>query len=267
MKKKSIFLLCALMISSCLPQGMDVPQSPLLSVLERKSGLIAYMGVDGNIYVSDQGGGNLVQLTDDAQIPENQGQAFLYYQHPTWSRDGSQLAFVGLRSDGEQVETNVIVADVDEESQKEVHRSTSEIPIYLNWSPDNQNVSFISSNETGDNIILQSVPAEGGDRTILDIGSPYYWSWAPDGNVMIVHAGGAGASVPEHLAFLDVDAPIIAEQALDITAEFLREASTQAFQAPAWSPTGSHIAMARVLDRKNEVIVTDAAGVTAAPSS
>lgn len=260
MKKILVFLLSALLISACLPQGMDVPQSPLLSVLERKSGLIAYMGVDGNMYVSDQGGGNLVQLTDDAQIPENQGEEFLYYQHPTWSRDGSQLAFVGLHSDGEQVETKVIVADVDDESQQEVHRSASEFPIYLNWSPDNENVSFISSNETGDNIILQSVPAGGGDRTILDVGSPYYWSWAPDGNVMIVHAGGAAASVPEHLAFLDVDAPIITEQAVDITAEALREASTQAFQAPAWSPAGSHIALARVLDRKNEVIVTDAAG-------
>ena len=260
MKKILVFVIGAFVISACLPQGRDIPQSPLLAMLERKSGLIAYMGVDGNMYVSDQGGGNLVQLTDDAELPENQGQAFLYYQHPTWARDGSQLAFVGLSSDGEQVETRVIVAEPDGDSQKEVHRSESEFPIYLNWSPDNENVGFISSNQNGDNIILQSVPAAGGERTILDVGSPYYWSWAPDGNAMIVHAGGAAASVPEHLAFLDVDAPVITEQAVDVTAEALQEASTQAFQAPAWSPDGSRIALARVLDRKNEVIVTDAAG-------
>ncbi|HSL30068.1 MAG TPA: hypothetical protein VK900_12780, partial [Anaerolineales bacterium] len=230
MKKILVFVIGAFVISACLPQGRDIPQSPLLAMLERKSGLIAYMGVDGNMYVSDQGGGNLVQLTDDAELPENQGQAFLYYQHPTWARDGSQLAFVGLSSDGEQVETRVIVAEPDGDSQKEVHRSESEFPIYLNWSPDNENVGFISSNQNGDNIILQSVPAAGGERTILDVGSPYYWSWAPDGNAMIVHAGGAAASVPEHLAFLDVDAPVITEQAVDVTAEALQEASTQAFQ-------------------------------------
>ena len=30
-----------------------MPQSPLLSSLERKSGLIAYIGLDGNIYTID----------------------------------------------------------------------------------------------------------------------------------------------------------------------------------------------------------------------
>jgi hypothetical protein len=75
MKKIILFTLSALLIASCLPRDLQVPQSPLLSTLERKSGLIAYMGVDGNMYVSDQAGGNLVKLTEDAVIPQNQGEA------------------------------------------------------------------------------------------------------------------------------------------------------------------------------------------------
>src|SRR5574339_570625 len=184
---------------------MQIPQSPLLSTLERKSGLIAYIGADGNTYISDQGGGHLKQLTKDAVIPKSQGDPIFYYEYPTWSRDGNQLAFIGLKSDGSQTQSKVMIANVNDASVHEVYKSDSEHPIYLNWSPDNANLGFISTTISGQNIILQSVPAQGGDRTILDTGSPYYWSWAPDGKVMIVHAGGAAASSPQHLAFLSVD--------------------------------------------------------------
>ena len=254
MKKILTFLVSALLVASCLPRDMQVPQSPLLSTLERKSGLISYIGTDGNIYVSDQGGGNLKQLTEDAVIPENQGDPVLYYQYPTWSRNGSQLAFMGISADGEQAKSKLMVANMDDDSVNEVYTSESEHPIYLNWSPDNANLSFISTTVSGQNMILQSVPSTGGERTILDTGSPYYWSWAPDGSAMIVHAGGATTSSPEHLAFLNVDleTTTVSEYGLDST--------PASFQAPAWSPDGSRIAMARVTEEKNEVIVTDAAG-------
>ena len=254
MKKILTFIASALLIASCLPKDMQVPQSPLLSTLERKSGLISYIGTDGNMYVADQAGGNLKQLTEDALIPENQGDPVLYYQFPTWSRDGSQLAFMGISADSEQAESRLMVANMDDDSVKEVYTSESEHPIYLNWSPDNANLSFISTTVSGQNMILQSVPATGGERTILDTGSPYYWSWAPDGKVMVVHAGGAATSSPEHLAFLNVEAgaTTVTEYGLDST--------PASFQAPAWSPDGSRIAMARLSDEKNEIIVTDAAG-------
>jgi TolB protein len=253
MKKILTFIVSALLIASCLPRDMQVPQSPLLSTLERKSGLISYIGIDGNMYVSDQGGGNLKQLTEDAIIPENQGDPVLYYQYPTWSRDGSQLAFMSISADSEQAMSKLIVANMDDDSVKEVYSSENEHPIYLNWSPDND-LSFISTTVSGENMILQSVPATGGERTILDTGSPYYWSWAPDGDTLIVHAGGAAASSPEHLAFLNVDPETAA------VTEFGLESTLASFQAPAWSPDGNRIAFARVAEDKNEIIVTDAAG-------
>ncbi|HLO27908.1 MAG TPA: hypothetical protein VK249_02160 [Anaerolineales bacterium] len=260
MKKLIVFVLSAFLIASCLPQNLQVPQSPLLSVLERKSGLIAYMGADGNVYVSDQAGKKLQQLTKDAVIPKNQGDPFLIYQYLTWSRDGSQLAFVSVNSDGTQAKSKLMVANMDDNSVNAVYTSGSEHPVYLNWSPDNANVGFISTNVSNQNLILQSVPSKGGDRTILDTGAPYYWSWAPDGHEMIVHAGGSANSTPEHIAFLNVGSKDITEQVLDSTAPSSQAGTTQAFQAPAWSPDGSHIALARTVDKENQIVITDSTG-------
>lgn len=252
MKKLLVFLLSALLITSCLPQNVQVPQSPLLSVLERKSGLIGYMGADGNIYVVDQSGRNPKQLTKDGLIPQNQGDPVLLNEYPTWSRDGSELAFIGVSSDGKQTRSKLVVANIDKNSVNEVYKSDSDRPVYLNWSPDNKSLGFISSDASEQNLILRTVPAQGGDSTIFDIGSPYYWSWAPDGHVMIVHTGGTAGSTTEHTSFLSIDANDVTEQVLDST--------HASFQAPAWSPDGSRIALARIADKENQIIVTDAAG-------
>jgi len=253
MKKLIAFTLGALLLASCLPRDMQVPQSPLLPVLERKSGLIAYIGADWNIYVTDQSGGNKITLTADAAIPKTQAAAFRYYQSPTWSPESNLLAFVAVSGEGgNQGASDLYVANVDEEGSDKVFTSDTEHPFYLYWSPDNENLSFLSTSASGQSFILQSIPAQGGDRTILDTGSPYYWSWAPDGNTMIVHTGATNSATVEHMAFLQVDSQVT-EHAL--------EPSPATFQAPAWSPDGNHILLSRVNDQKEkEIILMDGSG-------
>jgi Tol biopolymer transport system component len=252
MKKLTILTLASLLIASCLPRDVQIPQSPLLSTLERKSGLIAYIGADGNIFVSDQAGGNLKQLTDDAKLPQSQSEPYRLYQYPTWSQDGNQLAFVSTSSEDSISKSELLVANIDNDDVNQIYRSESEHPFYLYWSPDNTNVSLLTTSVSGQSLILQNIPADGSERTIIDTGSPYYWSWAPDGSTMIVHTGSEASTTPPHLAFLSVDAEVI-EDGLDTT--------PASFQSPAWSPDGSHILLTRVNDsEEKEIILTDGSG-------
>ena len=252
MKRVLSLLLVAVLLSACLPQNVQVPQSPLLSTLERKAGLIAYMGVDGNIFVSDQAGGKLKQLTDDAVIDQNAAELSIY-QLPTWAQDGNQLAFVNTRGNNAAATATIYVADIAADTVTEVYTSDSEFPFYLYWSPDSANVSFLSTTRSGQSLLLQSVPVDGGEKTLIDTGSPYYWSWAPDGRTLISHSGGAAdSSTPEKLAFIQLqDADII---------ESVLEDAPAAFQAPAWSPDGSRIVLTRESGGKKEVILTDSSG-------
>jgi len=254
MKKIIPLFFLSFLVAACLPQDMQVPQSPLLPFLERKSGLIAYIGLDGNAYISDQAGRHLTQVTTDAQLPDNQSGAFRFYQYPTWSADGRLLAIVGVSggSDG-QNRSEMFIKSIDEEGIDSVFSSESRHPFYLYWSPDNAVVSFLSTDSAGQSILLQSVSVDGGDPLVLDTGSPYYWSWAPDGRTMIVHTGGAASSSPEHMAFLQVNSEIT-EDAVDSV--------PASFQAPAWSPDGRRILLARLNDNeKKEIVITDSTGV------
>jgi Tol biopolymer transport system component len=244
-------ILLALALAACVPQGVQVPQSPLLPFLERKSGLIAYVGLDGNVYVTDQSGSDPDAITDDAALPEGAGE-FRFYQYPTWSLDGSQLAFVSANGSAQsQTGASMYVYNVDDATTTEVFSSEAEFPFYLYWSPDHENVTFLSTSANGSTLILQSAAANGDGRVILDTGSPFYWSWAPDGKTMIVHTGNE-SSTPERLAFLQADSALI-EDGLDST--------PASFQSPAWSPDGSRILLTRATEENGkELALFNAAG-------
>lgn len=252
MKRSALILSIAVLLTACLPSNVQVPQSPLLPLLERKSGLIVYVGLDWNIYTSDQAGRNLKAHTTDANATDDPSAVYRFYVYPAWSPDGNSLGYVSVSGQGTESNAEIFITDVEEEITKKVYSSETEQPFYLYWSPDNTNLSFLASTPGSGSMILQTVSTEREERTILDIGSPYYWSWAPDGKTMIVHTGSANSATPPHLSFLKVDDQVI-ENGIDEL--------PGTFQAPAWSSNGQRILMTRVNeDEDKEIVVLNGRG-------
>jgi TolB protein len=254
-----ILLATALALAGCKQQeepadqrGLRLPESPLLTFLERKSGLIAYVGIDRNIYVVNQTGSNPVQITSDADL---EGDTVRYYQFPTWSPDSQSLAFYSVTgsTDADVIGTIHVVNSKGENGVEAYQSEAGSRPIYLSWSPDSANVSFIATIPGGNSLALNMVPAAGGDVTLLDTGTPYYWDWRPDSAGMLIHAGGARNSDPTaRLSFLNLTDGVVEDGLL------LRPSP---FQSPAFSPDGAQLLLAAENgEGKHALLLTDLLG-------
>ena len=238
----SLLVPLALLVSACLPAGVRVPQSPLSGVLERKSGLIAYLATDGNIYTVDQGGQRKTQITKDAFADNSK---YMFYGLPTWAPDGQSLAFVSYAGDSGQNPTTMSLFTAHKDGTKLVAAHTSADPlVYYYWSPNSLKLGFISATSNS-NLAFEVISPDGKTSQLVDAGSPYYWTWAPDSRTVLAHSG-------THLSLLQVDQEVV-EQAINI--------EPADFKAPAFSPNGQQVLVAgQTAAGKSALMVADATG-------
>ena len=194
--------LAAILLASCSVRGAQMSQNSLLERFERKSGLIAFIGLDGNIATADQTGGRLTLLTDDAGSREGVRR---WYSSPTWSARGRRLAFVRFdqQTDG-SLQAAILNSDSGSRNPQVVWESASLAPVYLYWSPDSRWLSVLSQRTAEEGMELGLVdPAGKLSYKPLDTGLPLYWAWDPDNRFMLAHVGG-GTTSGGRLTLLDV---------------------------------------------------------------
>ncbi|MEZ4518239.1 MAG: hypothetical protein R3C44_15930 [Chloroflexota bacterium] len=149
-----------------------------------------------------------------------------FFQFPAWSPDGNAIAAIGNRRTGSGI---FVFSDTEtpvELDDAQRYFSQSQEPIYLYWSPDSENVSFLASHSR-DMYGLSVIPGSGEtDSHVVAVGSPLYWNWAEDGEILLLHAGETGNEA--RLIALDADGN---EQSPNL-------AQPGEFQAPGISPGG-----------------------------
>jgi Tol biopolymer transport system component len=129
--------------------------------------------------------------------------------------------------------------------------TTEDFLVFWSWSPDGQQVGYISQTPSN-NLAFAVVSPQGGDSEIVDVGSPYYWSWAPTGHSLLVHAGGASPNANARVALLQLDGGVT-EQVLNV--------KPAQFKNPAFSPDGQQVLMAVQNESGgSDLVVTDALG-------
>jgi Tol biopolymer transport system component len=145
--------------------------------------------------------------------------------HPTWSPDGSQIAFFSER-DGY---SEIYVIDVDGAGERQLTDNdvNDKDPA---WSPDGTQIAFISRRDGDYDIYVMQ--ADGGDQRPLTDNDTNEWSpaWSPDGT-QIVFA--SDLDNERHLYVMGADGS---------SPRRLTDASFPWNDDPAWSPDGTQIA-------------------------
>jgi TolB protein len=185
---------------------------------------IAFVSTDGDLYLTDRDGDNVEHLA-----VAGEGAALA---HPAWSPDGEHVAFVAQRETDAGIESILYTVSTMGGDSHELYASVENPAFYLYWSPDSQYVSFLTQERLS--LALRLAPADGSEvARVLERGAPFYWSWSPDGQEMLMHIGGA-RRLSE-----DARLAILADQP-ESTPDVLDDAPAN-FQSPAWSPDGSRL--------------------------
>ena len=145
--------------------------------------------------------------------------------HPTWSADGTQIAFHSLR--GSYTEIYVINVDGTGERQLTDNNAHDQDPA---WSPDGAKIAFISRRDGDYEIYVMNSDGTGA-RPLTNNGTNE-WSptWSPDGGQIAFISDRDG---DRHLFVMDTDGN---------NPQPLTNASYPWNDDPAWSPDGSQIA-------------------------
>ena len=105
-------------------------------------------------------------------------------RQPTWSRDGTRIAWVGLDADG----TSATVMTAAPDGTQTTQTSVAAAPFYLSWDPTSARIVYLGGSATAD-IELGLVDVAASTTSPIDSGSPFYFSWAPQGKQLLVHVG------------------------------------------------------------------------------
>ena len=133
---------------------------------------------DGNIWVMDEDGTGLEQVTTDPGFDGS----------PAWSPDGALIAFVSDRSGEPHIWVHDLVAATERQittSSGEVRGSGLSSGTPLSWSPDRTRIAYTRWDSESRVPSIRSVPAAGGES--IDIGHGVSFSdWAYDGAAIVV---------------------------------------------------------------------------------
>ncbi|HET6450734.1 MAG TPA: hypothetical protein VFI08_05450 [Spirochaetia bacterium] len=222
----------ALLLVSCLPSTVRLPQSPALRWLEHRAGRIAYVGLDGNIHTMDQAGGSQTDVTSDAAVNEDSSSSSFFYQFPAWSPDAKSLAFVSIRRTADTLEnTAVWTSALDGAAPTRVYTSTERAPRFLSWAPDSSRLVFVTGRPS-DAAQLDSVSPRGGEVRVLGAASGFAWRWEKRGRRLAVHSVQESSGMPVgKVGILDPQG--------EGTTDFAQKPGE--FDAPAWSADGTII--------------------------
>jgi TolB protein len=204
------------------------------------TGRIVYSSVQGDLWIVAADGSHRRRLT-------HSGQGIDY--SPTWSPDGSRVAFRTTRGSPSGPDPSnifVVNADGSGEHQLTPPRGPAAGGLFPAWSPDGRWIAY--SNGAGINLVR---PDGSGRRPLGVAGECSIWS--PDGSKLLFCSNGInrGEGVENWDVFvMDANGTHVRRLTSDVAQDY----------PGAWSPDGTQLAFFSRRDGDGEVYVMDADG-------
>lgn len=183
---------------------------------------------DGSILTVDREGGAGIPLRGEEDLD-------LETRQPVWSPDGALVAWVEIGTAVPPASSTLVTSRPDGSSRREVVVDTA--TFFLQWDPTSSRLAYLGSFRGAVGMGIADTGADGGPvASTLGVGQPFYLSWGPEGDRLLIHVG------TDTLGTLDLTGNLepIADQ-------------PGMFHAPVWLEDGRFVYA--VLDGERQVLI------------
>ena len=230
-------LLPAIVSAILLGLLLGFPPAPTLGALPGGNGLIAWQNnndlffANSQIWVMNPDGTDMVQLTTTGRNG-----------HPSWSPNGSQIAFASNRDGNDEI--YVMNADGSGQTRLTNSGSTDTSP---SWSPDGSQIAFASFGASYD-ILVMNVDGSSQTNITNHPAEDLYPSWSPDGSKIAFQTNRDGDG---EIYTVNSDGTGLAN---------VSNSSSTHEGGPNWSPDGSTLVFESFSSGSQDIYVMNAAG-------
>jgi Tol biopolymer transport system component len=187
MRRAAALIAIALLAAACTGSAPDVPSGALPS-LDTPPGtptgdrLLVLMS-DGSVVTTGRDG------SDEIALLRNEG-LDIEARHPVWSPDGRSIAWAELGTGGPAATSRLITSRPDGSGRTELPVDTG--MFFLEWDPTSSRIAYLGSFQGAIGMGVADPGAAGGPVSkTLGVGQPFYLSWSPEGDRLLIHVGDA----------------------------------------------------------------------------
>jgi len=186
---------------------------------------------DGSIVTVSPDGSAVISLVESRGID-------LETRQPVWSPDGRSVAWAELELGDQGASSRLVTSAPDGSSRTEFPVETA--TFFLQWDPTSSRIAYLGNFQGAIGMGVAARSADGTPvATTLGVGQPFYLSWSPEGQQLLIHVGS------ETLGTLDLERNLVP----------IGDAPG-IFQAPVWLADGRMVYAATAKDRQVLVIRT-----------
>lgn len=209
---------------------------PITTVTPITMGRLVVVSADQQLLTINADGSDLRELTQ----PRDQAQ----YSFPAWSPDNQHIAAIGNNPQG------IYVFEDSADAAPLPIYTSDQTPIYLYWSPDSQQVSFITPRGRDSVLMNLNIAPSDGSKISRQMasGAPFYWDWNSDGSELLFNTND---SAHAEFAFLNANNGEIGDEI----------GAGAFFASPDISADDAYIAYSAGTRRRQHLIIANRAGV------
>jgi TolB protein len=184
-RRRAALIAMAAVVAACTSSAPDGPSGALPSLGAFPGPItgdrLLVLMDDGSILTVGRDGGSGIRLrgADDLDFETRQ---------PVWSPDGALVAWVEIGTAAPPASSTLVTSRPDGSSRREVVVDTG--TFFLQWDPTSSRLAYLGSFRGAVGMGVADTGADGGPvATTLGVGQPFYLSWGPEGDRLLIHVG------------------------------------------------------------------------------